>query len=135
MLRKIITLILLSLLFIVSLDFTYSDCTYTKGGGNYAWDLDKCLRDTNLVDSWSLEVDWWFKDFILRWVTIISSFFALLAVFALASWAFKFVTSAWEEEKIKKAKDMIKWSLLWFLVIISSSAIITLVIERFYILE
>ena len=135
MLKRIVILLttLFSVLFFVSSSWeTSSTCSYTEGSINYTGALEGCLNDTSLVNSWSLEASDWFKKFILNLIKIIAGFFALLAVWALVYGALMLTLSAWEDEKIKKAKDIVKWALIWFLAIISSGALITIIIEVFY---
>jgi hypothetical protein len=40
--------------------------------------------------------------------------------------------SAWEDEKITKAKDIVKWSLVGLLGVILATTIVTLVINLIY---
>jgi hypothetical protein len=43
--------------------------------------------------------------------------------------------SAWEDEKIKKAKDVIKWWIIGFIWVISASWIILFVVNLMYSIE
>ena len=108
-------------------------CIYDDAQG-YSDLLNNCLKDTSLVNPWTggLEASSWFKSFIIKQVEYTASFLALLAVWSLVYWALIFTLSTWEDEKIKKAKDIIKWWIIWFLVIISSWFLITIIIEIFY---
>ena len=58
------------------------------------------------------------------WQTI--QFIAVIAVIALVISGIMYMLSWWEEEKIKKAKTWIIWSLVWVLVSISAWWIINM---------
>ena len=123
MTRKII----ISLLFI--LISTYMILNVNAGCSTIDW----CLEWSLLVD-WSGDqaIDLWFKDKVLDWVTKIAWFLWLMAVLAIVFWSFMMVISTWEEEKIKKAKDMIKWAILWFLWIVLAASLIEIVVNFMY---
>lgn len=95
--------------------------------------LDWCLWSTDLVDAqgW-MELDGGFRTVVLNWVTNIAWLLSLLAIWAIVYGAFLMTLSGWEDERIKKWKDIVKWSLLWFLALISSPALVRLVIEFIY---
>ena len=122
MIKKII----ISMFFIVAL-------FYITDNLNACNTLDWCLGGSTLVD-WSgdLSIELWFKNQLLEWITKIAWFLWLMAVWAIVFWSFMMVISAWEEEKIKKAKDMIKWSILWFLWIVLSASLIAIVVNFMY---
>ena len=132
MIKKII----ISLIFVISIFFTLdivnsANCTYT------AWDtstnIDWCLQSTSLVNPWSdATIEWWFKAKILDWTTNIASFLWLMAVWAIVFWSFMMAISTWEEEKIKKAKDMIKWAIIWFLWVVMAGSLIAIVVNFMY---
>ena len=95
--------------------------------------LDWCLSGSDLVNPWNAEIwAWEVKSKILGWVTKIWWFFGLMAIWAIVWGAFMMVISAWEEEKVKKAKDMVKWSIIWFLWIVLASSLIALVVNFMY---
>ena len=127
---KIIKLFIIFFFFFVFSHISFSACEYD-------WDINSSLENcfntgSNLVNPWNLEISSWFKDLIFKWIKYLGGFLSLVAVWSIVYWAFMFTISTWDDEKIKKAKDIIKWWILWFLVIISSWAIITIVIEVFY---
>lgn len=97
--------------------------------------LDNCLDWSPLVDTWNyLDVssssDFW--DQIKTWVNNISVYLLVLAVFAIVYWGLMMTLSTWDDEKINKAKNIIKWWVLWFLALILASAIINLVVKIMY---
>jgi hypothetical protein len=38
----------------------------------------------------------------------------------------------WEDEKSKKAKDIIKWSIIWFIWVLTASVIVNLLVNFIY---
>jgi len=132
MIKKIIISFLLILWLFVISNISYSaPC-------NYAWwsissAIDWCLSDSKLVDaSWDQSIEWNFKTKVFGWITKIAWFLWLIAIGAIVWWAFMMVISWGEEEKIKKAKDMIKWAVLWFLWIVLASSLIAIVVNFMY---
>ena len=112
------------------------------GSCKFNWDIgtsiDNCFTlsdelfdaDPDLQSDWLIE--WSVKNQLLVWITIIAWTLWFFAVWSIVYWSFMLVISTWEEEKIKKAKDMIKWSILWFLGIILAASIITIIVEFMY---
>lgn len=102
---------------------------------NISWQLNSCLNWSSLVNSWkNLDVSenstFWNK--IKTWVNNISVYLLVLAVFAIVYWGLMMTLSTWDDEKINKAKNIIKWWVLWFLALILASAIINLVVKIMY---
>ncbi len=133
MIKKIIILAFIIPIFIAFYNITNSaQCNYVWWGDISA-NLDSCLGWSKLVEAqWPQTVEEWFKDKILEWTTNIWTFLWLIAIWAIVFWSFMMVISTWEEEKIKKAKDMIKWSILWFLWIVLASSLIAIVVNFMY---
>lgn len=82
------------------------------------------------VDDASIEV--WFKSMITNWIDNIALILWLMAIWSLIYGAFSMVVSTGDDEKIKKSKDIVKWSLIWFIWILSATTIVTLVINFMY---
>lgn len=102
-------------------------------GWNLGASLDGCLRGTDLVDaSGSMELETGVKFKIIGWTQSIGSLLGLLAVGAIVYGAFMMTISVGDEEKVKKGKDIVKWSLLWFLALVLTGAIIRVVIELIF---
>lgn len=111
------------------------NCTYDADNWNIkVWSaLDDCL-------AWSALVDWsnvtvnkgWFADKVINWVDNISIYLWVIAVGSIVYWALIMTLSAWEDEKITKAKNIIKWWIVWFIWLISAAAIINLVVSIMY---
>jgi hypothetical protein len=131
MIKKIILLFSLVLISFSSFDLTFSACNYIS------WDISKaiwdCLSDSKLVETpEKLDVETWFKEKISEWTTKIATFLALWAIFAIALGSLKMVLSGWEEEGIKKAKDIIKWWIIGLLWVVSAGFLISVVVKLVY---
>jgi len=134
MIKKIILLVSLLLISFFSFDLTFSaGCNYNWW--DVMWALENCVWDwnTDLVETWAdLEVAWGFKTKIAEWTKKIATFLALWAIFAIALGSLKMVLSRWEEEGIKKAKDIIKWWILGLLWVVSAGFLISVVVKLVY---
>jgi len=96
-------------------------------------ELGDCLSDTTVVPvSDNVALDWWFQIVILSWVNNIAIILAVLAVWSIVFGALLLTLSTWEDEKIKKAKDVIKWWILWLLWVVTASTMVTLVVKIMY---
>lgn len=111
----------------------------TSFGCSFDWNirnsLDNCFLNTDVISPpEDLEVinGGWFNRFLLLWIDAIAWVLALATVGIIAYGSFMFTTSTWEEEKITKAKDIIKWWLIGFIGIITANALIELVINILY---
>ena len=140
MIKKIFFLMIISFSILIPSNFVFSDtdCKYDSSAKN-SWDtatnLMDCLENNEsklVVPSTDALVESWFKDKINSWVLSIAWFLGLVSVFALVYAGFVMATSIWDEEKIKKAKDLVKWVLLWFLAVVTSGTIITITINFMY---
>lgn len=94
--------------------------------------LDNCLNWSKLVSSTDVKINWWFWIKIKTWTNNIALYLWILAVWSIVFGSLMMTLSAWEDEKIKKAKDVIKWGIIWFLWIISASWIITIIVKLMY---
>lgn len=129
--------ILISILLIFSVfaffipDSFSAECTYD---GNIKNSLDSCLKTSELVNWKNVEVKawWWFQKQVMQWTKNISLYLWVFAVWAIVFWGLMLVFSVWEEEKIKKWKNIVKWWIIWFIWIISASAIISLIVKIMY---
>ncbi|PID86459.1 hypothetical protein CSB08_00565 [Candidatus Gracilibacteria bacterium] len=73
-----------------------------------------------------------FKDVLLGWIKSLSIFLSAGAVFAIVYGSLLLTLSGGEDDKIKKGKDIIKWSLIGFLGVIFAGAIISIIINFVY---
>lgn len=143
---KKLVLIFVLILSLFSFEISFS-ATWTNDNSSCSYDpekedlsiteqLDFCLDWSPMVDSWmwSLDVseDTLFWNQIKTWVNNISVYLLVFAVWAIVFWGLMMTLSTWDDEKINKAKNIIKWGVLWFLALILASAIINLVVKIMY---
>lgn len=108
-------------------------CNYSEWA-SISDSIDGCLVWSKLVstDKPDLKIKSWLKTQINDWTMNVATFLSIFAVWAIVFWAFQMVISVWEEEKIKKWKDIVKWAILWFLLVVSASAFVRLITEVMY---
>lgn len=123
--KFIITLMIIITYFTLS-NLVSAECSYT-------WGLESCMKWTSVVQvEWTWLVEDWFKKKIQDWTNNIALFLALLSVGSIVYGGLMMTLSVWEDEKIKKAKDIVKWALIWFLGVVLATTIVTLVINVIY---
>jgi len=105
----------------------WAECEYL--GGSVTDSLSGCLGDTDLVNPGDGLIEGSIKQQFVTWTNSIASALALFAVWAIVYGWLMMTISIWEEEKIKKWKDIVKWAAIWFLAAISAWAIVRLVVE------
>lgn len=112
-----------------------ANCSPDAEGNFKIWKaLDDCMSDAKLVN-WSnaLIASWWgFSEKIRIWVTNISLFLWLMAVLSIVIWSLMMTFSWWEDEKVKKWKDVVKWWIIWFIWLMSVSGIVNLIVKIMY---
>jgi len=77
---------------------------------------------------WCSNTIWgvWFFAFLWKIISEWIKYVAVVAVISvMISWIM-YIVSVWEDEKVKKAKNWIIWSLVWVFISISAWAIINL---------
>lgn len=80
---------------------------------------------------------WWYevKDAKQKMITITTNLVILASILAIwwivYSWIM-FTTAYWDDGKIKKAKDAVKWSLIWFLVALAAQQLVNAIINLIY---
>ena len=122
MLKKILILLWLFFLMLIPSNVANASmreqCTIEKG-------FIACLQEIpnifNPLKWWDMKVNWWAKEFVEEIILRISAFLFVIAVWVIAYWCIIIVASNWEEEEIKKWKDIIKWTLIWFLWLVSAA--------------
>lgn len=131
--KKIINIICIAILIfgIFSFSITFADCEY-----NDAWsvsqNLDSCLEGSTLVNPWDGLIEGWVKNKILDWSAQLATLLSLIAIWAVVYGAWLMTVSLWDDEKIKKWKDVIKWAILWFLWLLVAGALVRIVIELMF---
>ena len=130
MLKKL----LITLIILVSI---WTANCFANGSYDWEWSLSKSLIEgcidpewRNLV-TWSMKIKGEFKTKMESWIDTIRDVLWVFAVFAIIYGSFTLVTSIWEEDKVKKWKDIIKWRIIWFLWIISAWALIKIILWVF----
>ena len=100
---------------------------------NLSQKIGDCMNSTQLIEvNWKATIKWAFKDKINSWTNNIALFLGILAVGSVVYGGLMMTLSAWEDERIKKAKDMVKWGLVGFLGVVMATTIVTLVINIMY---
>ena len=127
---KKILLFLISFLFISYNAFWAYDCDYDWSSVSNS--LSFCLEWSDLVDSWDWTIEWGFRETIIKWTNNIAVYLWILAVFAIVYWSAMLTFSAWEDEKVNKAKSIIKWAILWFIWLLFASTIINVLVKVIY---
>lgn len=134
--KILIILVLLVSSFFVLVEVSVADCSTfdPESSETISYSINECLSDSKVLvqNEWNLDLKDWFKGVVMGWIIKIASVLWLFAVWALVYAAFLFTISAWEDEKIKKAKDIIKWSILWFLWVIWASSLIAILVNIMY---
>ncbi|NDK10021.1 hypothetical protein GW846_04525 [Candidatus Gracilibacteria bacterium] len=103
------------------------ECGYN---GNIASSLDGCLSDSNLVNaSGDTLIEGNVKNKIVDWTAAIAGLLGLIAVGAIVYGAFLMTLSLGDDERIKKGKDIVKWSILGFLGVVVAGALVRIVVE------
>ncbi len=130
MFKKIILIFVISLSFISFFDFSYAwDCKMT-------WDIKAslkwCVSNSAVLNPKDLKVATWFKELIISYINKISTLLAILAVWSIAYGSMVIVTSMGADERIKKWRNIIKWALLGFIMLVSAAWIIELLVYIIY---
>lgn len=106
------------------------NCGYVGGS---IWNaLDNCLNKTALVNGADAYIETGVKQKIISWTVNLARFFSLLAVGAVVYGGLLMTLSWWDDEKIKKWKEIVKWALLWFLWIVVAGWLVKVLIELIF---
>ena len=104
-----------------------SKCSYDEWASLSSF-LNGC-KPSSVVGASDMKVEKWFKEKVKIWITNLSVFLWVMAVGSLVYAAFLMQISGWEDEQIKKGKNIIKHTILGFLGLITASGIIYLVVN------
>ena len=116
----------------INISTTYSSCTYST------WDsisdfLNNCKPEYVVWNKNSTyKLEWDFKNKINNFLKNLSFVLWVLAVWMIIYAWLLLQFSWWEDEKVKKAKEIIKWVSIWFLFLIWSWALIYVIINFIY---
>jgi len=105
------------------------------GTGDVWKALDSCLESSTLVSWKETSVEVWFKKKINKVVNWLGVVLLILSVWSIVYWAILLTLTAWEDEKLKKAKEIIKWWIIGFLCVVSASTVISFIVNVMYWLE
>ena len=109
-----------------------TNCVYSESGSISGF-LDDCKPDSLVWDKipWYW-VETWLKKIVTDKISDISVILWLLAVAMIVYAGMLMQFSAWDDSKVKKAKDLIKWTLIWVIFLISAWWIVHIVINLMY---
>lgn len=93
--------------------------------------IEKC-KPENAVEATNWKIENWFKAVLWKIIKNMMYVIWAFAIFAIVFGWFNIVISAWDDEKLKKWKDIVKWGALWFLWAISAAWLIPLLINFIY---
>lgn len=123
-------LILILFLFISFFSVTNASCVYSEWGSISSF-LNWCKPKT-VVWASDMKIESWFKTAINKWVVNISLILWVLAVWALVYAWFLMQLSGWADEKIKKSKDIITWTVVWIIALTWASGVIYIVVNLIF---
>ncbi len=131
--KKIITVLcfLLVSLSLFQTQIVSADCEYNEDW-SVSQNLDNCLADSALVNPWDGLIEWGVKNKIIYWTWQLATVLSLISIGAVVYGAGLMTVSMWDDEKIKKWKDVIKWAILWFLWLLVAGALVRIVIELMF---
>jgi hypothetical protein len=109
--------------------YAATDCVYDDTGVSISDNLDKCLKWSSLVKGDDAAVESWFRENINTWTGALATFLWIFAVWSIVYGGLLMTLSTWDDEKIKKAKDVVKWWMIGFVCVIWASALILLVVN------
>lgn len=122
-------LIAIGIIFWLLWSFNYSYSSSDDFNIKAKFDEEMQKTKTLVKKEQDMRIDTWFKNVIFNWVTNISWILWLFAIAMIAYGWLMMTISTWDDEKIKKAKDIVKWWILWFLALVSAWSIIAIVIN------
>lgn len=128
-------IIALSLMFLTSVtssawdpfsNNTNSDNPYT---GQW-YNLDAWLDEVKGTVDW-IETNRFFSEYIQDVVVYLLGFVTIIAIIYMIYWGIIMMTSAWDEEKVKKTKSIITYVIIWICVIWLAYSIVAWLFDVF----
>ncbi|MCP4523796.1 MAG: hypothetical protein GY828_06295 [Candidatus Gracilibacteria bacterium] len=133
MIKKIGTVCVFLCVFLMGFSgVTASNNCKISTGATIKDNLKNCMGDTSLVNTDDAKVGEGFKKVINGWTNNIALFLGILAVGSVVYGGLMMTLSTGDDEKIKKAKDIVKWGLLGLLAVVLAATVVTLVINIMY---
>lgn len=127
MLKKIFILICSYFLF-YERSFAWLFNIFTDNYNNYQWWKNSAPINCKWLPwCWSSTSNQAIFTFTSKLISELIKYVAVFAVLALIISWIKYILSSWEEEKAKKAKTWIIWSLVWVFISISAWSIINII--------
>lgn len=115
-----------------TVEYSFAECKYNSGS-SFQDNAKNCFNwNSTVVSVDNANVSWGFKDKLSGWIENLAVVLWVFAVGWIVYGGLSLTLSTWDDEKIKKAKDMIKWSMLWFIGIVLATTIVTVVINLMY---
>ena len=106
-------------------------CKFDENSYDIAGFLSNCKAPT-LAWKTDYDLEQWAKTQVNEWITNVSLVLWFIAVAMLVYAGMLFQFSGWEDEQINKAKNVVKMTLIGFVLLISASSIVYIVINVFY---
>ncbi len=121
---------------------TVSRCLSKYKSSNLVWTATSSTWDTNTKDGKTISesdnvnneytLEWWFKTQVDTLLWNVWLLLWIIAVWAIVYAWLMLQFSGWNDEKIKKSKNIIKWALIWFAAMMLAWAIIVTVVDLMY---
>jgi len=96
---------------------------------SFAVEADSTFWNNQTIDTKLIWSSWNFYQTLQDWIGYFISFLYFIAVvFWLWGW-FNILTSSWDEEKVKKWKNVIIYAVIWIVIIFLASSIVSFVFD------
>ena len=118
--------------FWITAENSFANCTFNSGSSAYE-NAEECFStNTTVVKIGDASIEGGFKEKLTGWIDNLAVVLGIFAVWGIVYGWLSLTLSTWDDEKIKKAKDILKWSMLWFVWIVLATTIVTVVINLMY---
>lgn len=92
------------------------DCEMWSTGGIFQYNWSKCIADNDL--SWVTEI-------VVRVINWLNSFVWIIVLLMIIYAWLQVLLSSWDEEKLEKAKNIIKYIVFWLIILVVNFLILT----------
>lgn len=100
---------------VVKLSYSLVDTIYWKTNCTWIYQTN-CINNTNI---------WWFIWIIVDLINWMNWFIWIIIIIMIIYTGFLLITSAWDEEKLKKVKNIIIYIIIWIFILVMSYLILT----------